>query len=90
MKKLYNSMNIIKYIEYLNIITNCNFYYALPKNITLRLSFYILMKSHMTKYYPKFVVSNLEVLLGKYKIKIGKEIPFMLREAKILKCITEK
>lgn len=64
--------------------------YALPKNKIGRYLVYRLIKSHETKYYPEFIDSDLKALLGKYRIKIEKEILIVLGCSRILKCINEK
>ena len=46
--------------------------YALPKNKIGRYLIYHLIKSHETKYWPEFIKSDLEALLGRYNIKIEK------------------
>ena len=64
--------------------------YALPINKICGYLVYHFVKFYESKYYPKFIKSDLEALLKKYKIEIKKEISIIWGCGKILRGINEK
>ena len=61
--------------------------YALPRNKIGKYLIYHFVKSYESKYYPKFIKSDIKALIKKYGIDIEKEIPVMCGGAIILKGI---
>jgi len=61
--------------------------YALPQKKIGRFLIYHMVKLYESKYYPEFIKSDIEALLGKLAIRIEKEQSLLLRAGRILKGI---
>ena len=61
--------------------------YALPKNKVGRFLIYHFVKFYESKYYPRFIMTDLEALLRKARIKVEKQLPVLFGAGRIIKGI---